>query len=89
MKKLLITLLLCLLPVLALAEAVPADIVWDEDADVPMETPLPGGYLPLVYGDYGEEVANLQLKLSELNYYDGEITGSVEVPGEGGGAWNF
>ena len=31
---------------------------------------------PLILGDYGEEVANVQLKLSELYYYDGEITGS-------------
>ena len=65
MKKLLsliLALLLLALPALA-------DDAEDEVAIVVASRPL-------VSGDSGEEVANLQLKLSELNYYDGEITGS-------------
>ena len=68
MKKFLLLLLtLALLPLPALADD--AD---DSAADVAIVV----GAQPLVYGDFGEEVANLQLRLSDLNYYEGEITGS-------------
>lgn len=65
MKKLLLMILLAaLLPVFALA-----DDAAGTDVAIVVEKPL-------VYGDAGEEVATLQRKLSELYYYDGEITGS-------------
>lgn len=67
MKKVVwVILALLLLPAFALA-----DTSGDDE-----EVAIVVGSQPLVYGDFGEEVANLQLKLSELNYYDGEITGS-------------
>ena len=61
MKKILLLLLaIVLLPLCAAAEDM-AIVVSAE---------------PLSIGDFGEEVAALQLKLSELYYYDGEISGS-------------
>lgn len=66
MKKILLLLiLLALLPLCVMAEQAA-----DGEVAIVVSTQ------PLVYGDFGEEVANLQLKLSELYYYDGEITGS-------------
>ncbi|MBQ8202268.1 MAG: peptidoglycan-binding protein [Clostridia bacterium] len=60
-------------------EIVPVDDYGDEDEVVIMDdngsTALPT-YQPLIYGAFGEGVAELQLKLAELHYYDGEITGS-------------
>ncbi len=68
MKKFLILfLLLALLPAFALADAT-------DDAD--SEVAIVVDATPLTPGSFGEEVANMQLKLSELYYYDGEITGS-------------
>ena len=65
MKKLILILLAAmLLPLCALAEEANGEIVAMD------------GTPTLVWGDFGENVANLQLKLSELNYYDGEVTGS-------------
>jgi len=66
MKKLLLYILLLLLPCVAIADTT------EEESEVAIVV----GSQALVYGDFGEEVASLQLKLSELNYYDGEITGS-------------
>lgn len=67
MKKLL-PILLSLLLLLPCALA-------DTEAD-DGEIAIVVGHQALMYGDFGEEVANLQLKLSDLYYYDGEITGS-------------
>ena len=67
MKRFLSLLLaLMLLPALVLAD----DDSTDGDVAIVVAA------TPLSHGDFGEEVANLQLKLSELYYYDGEITGS-------------
>ena len=68
MKRFLMFLLLAalLLPACAMADTP------DDEGEVAVVV----SSQPLVYGDFGEEVANLQLKLSALYYYDGEITGS-------------
>lgn len=65
--------LLCILLLALLPASVLADTTEDSGSG---EVAIVVGSEPLVYGDFGEEVANLQLKLSELNYYDGEVTGS-------------
>ncbi len=65
MKQIVIILLSLLLICPALAEE-PAD----EGMQVVVENQV------LSYGDVSDEVKQLQLKLTELNYYDGEITGS-------------
>lgn len=65
MKKLLLFLLILMLPLCALAEdAAPEDVA------------IVVSSRTLVQGDFGEAVATLQLKLSELCYYAGEISGS-------------
>lgn len=60
-------LLLLLLPAVALADT--PEGATDDVAIVVSSKPL-------VFGDSGEEVVKLQQKLSELYYYEGEITGS-------------
>lgn len=76
MKRFLMFLLLALwLPcAAALAEAVPANVpdMDDETADAQIVI----DDRPLAPGDFGEDVSRLQMKLMELYYYDGEITGS-------------
>ena len=68
MKRILVyILLLMLLPAFALA---------DTAADTADDVAIVVSSQPLRHGDFGEAVANLQTKLSELFYYDGEITGS-------------
>ena len=68
MKKILLCiLLLMLLPALSLA---------DTAADTADDVAIVVSSQPLRHGDFGEAVANLQTKLSELFYYEGEITGS-------------
>ncbi len=62
--------LLLLLTLLLLIPAAYADTQENDEMQVVVENQV------LSYGDFGEEVAQLQLKLSKLNYYDGEITGS-------------
>ena len=60
---------LILLALLLLPPAL-ADTQEENDVQVVVENQV------LTYGDFSEEVAQLQLKLSKLYYYDGEITGS-------------
>jgi len=65
MKKLMLFLLILLLPLCAAA-----DTAADDEIAIVVSAQT------LSRGDSGEEVANLQRKLSELYYYEGEITGS-------------
>lgn len=68
-----VMLLLCLSPALGEElEAVPRDdIVWTEDGTAAVEAAS-----ALAQGSTGEEVLQLQRRLTELAYYDGELTGS-------------
>ncbi|MBE5796181.1 MAG: hypothetical protein E7327_02255 [Clostridiales bacterium] len=66
--------LLCILLLACLIPAAMADTTGDDAEDG--EVAIVVAAKTLVQGDFCEEVASLQLKLSQLYYYDGEISGS-------------
>ncbi len=69
MKRLIVLLLALLLPCAGLAEAIPEEIDEEGYEEVVMDS------RPLQYGDEGDDVRDLQQKLTDLYYYTGNISG--------------